>query len=125
MPPSWPAWTIVWGLLQEGFLADVLVLRSHGNQSQHEGFWTVTHATPEDVELVMIDGKAVYGDHAVMKQLAKKNTLESLEVCGIEKSISFASQVGPQSTFHQTQATLNRALRQWSHSLAPLSECGT
>jgi 5-methylthioadenosine/S-adenosylhomocysteine deaminase len=112
------------GVLQKGFLADVLVLRSQHNQSQHDGYWTVTHATPEDVLLVMIDGKAVYGDPAVMKQLTKADTLESLDICGTKKSISFASQVGLQPTFKQTQAILNRALRQWSHTLAPLSECG-
>ncbi|CAF0885166.1 unnamed protein product [Adineta steineri] len=112
------------GVLKEGFLADILVLRSHDNQSQHDGFWTVTHATPEDVVLVMIDGKAVYGDPTVMQQLAGTDTLESLEICGTQKSISFASQIGPQSTFQQTQETLSRALRQWSHRLAPLSECG-
>jgi 5-methylthioadenosine/S-adenosylhomocysteine deaminase len=112
------------GVLKEGYLADVLVLQSNSNQSKLNPFWAATHATPEDVMLVMIDGKAVYGDPKAMKQLVATAELESLEICGIEKSISFASQIGSQPPFRQTQRLLNTALRHWGRTLAPLSECG-
>lgn len=114
------------GVLKEGYLADVLVLQSNSmNQSKYDAFWIATHATPEDVMLVMIDGKAVYGDRNMMKQLiTNSQELESLEICGVEKTISFASQIDPQRPFHHTQKLLNTAMRHFGRTLAPLSECG-
>ncbi|CAF4529655.1 unnamed protein product [Rotaria sp. Silwood2] len=114
------------GSLQEGFLADVLVLNpSHGGQSMDDAFWTITHSTPEDVLLVMIGGKPVYDDPAIMKRLTGAMVmLEPIDICGVQKSISFAEEFGPQRTFRQTQAALSTALRQWSRKLAPLSDCG-
>jgi len=111
------------GQLQPGFLADVFVLHPHGSQFGHDAYWAVIHAAPEDIALVMIDGKAVYGDPDVMKQLTGGARLESLEICGAQKSISFASEPGTQPTFRETEDTLDHALRQWSQKLAPLSEC--
>jgi len=113
------------GILKEGYLADVLVLQSNNiNQSEHDPFWAATHAKAEDIMLVIIDGKAVYGDPKMMEQFVHSTQLESLDICGMEKSISFASQTGSQPTFHHTQKLLNTALRHWGRSLAPLSECG-
>ncbi|CAF4508299.1 unnamed protein product [Rotaria sp. Silwood2] len=112
------------GALNEGYLADVLVLQLNNNQSKLNPYWAATHSTPEDVSLVLIDGKAVYGNSEIMKELVDSTNLESLEICGIEKSISFASQNGPQPSFRQTQQLLKNALRHWGRTLAPLSECG-
>ena len=113
------------GVLKEGYLADVLVLQSNKmNQSKYDAFWTATHSAPEDVMLVIIDGKAVYGDRSLMKQLVNPNELESLEICGVEKSISFASQTGSPPPFRHTQKLLNTAMRHFGRTLAPLSECG-
>ncbi|CAF1127349.1 unnamed protein product [Rotaria sordida] len=112
------------GTLKEGYLADVLVLQQNNNQSKLNPYWAATHSIPEDVLLVLIDGKAVYGNPEMMKELVDSTKLESLEICGIEKSISFASQNGPQPSFRQTQQLLKNALRHWGRTLAPLSECG-
>ena len=113
------------GVLKEGYLADVLVLQSNNlNQSKYDAYWTATHAAPEHVMLVIIDGKAVYGDRNVMKQLVNPVELESLEICGVEKTISFASQIHSQPPFHHTQKLLNKAMRHFGRALAPLSECG-
>ncbi|CAF2562677.1 unnamed protein product [Rotaria sp. Silwood2] len=114
------------GSLQEGFLADVLVLHpTHLVQSNEDAFWAITHSTPEEVALVMIDGKPVYGDSAIMKQLTGiATTLESIEICGVQKSISFAEEFGDKHTFHETEAMLRAALRHWSRTLGPLSDCG-
>ncbi|CAF4361534.1 unnamed protein product, partial [Rotaria sordida] len=91
------------GTLKEGYLADVLVLQQNNNQSKLNPYWAATHSIPEDVLLVLIDGKAVYGNPEMMKELVDSTKLESLEICGIEKSISFASQTSPQPSFRQTQ----------------------
>lgn len=111
------------GQLKPGYLADILVLHPHGEQFGHDAYWAVTHATPEDISLVMIDGKAVYGDPDVMKQLTDVSKLESLEICGVQKSISFTSEPGTQPAFRETENTLDHALHQWSQKLAPLAEC--
>ena len=72
------------GSLREGFLADVLVLRSG---EKFDPFASATHASPKDVRLVMIDGQPVYGDPAVMEQLVSPpSTLEEVDVCGMKKS---------------------------------------
>ena len=112
------------GSLKEGFLADVLVLQINGNQSEFNPYWIATHSVPEDVSLVVIDGKAVYGNPQLMKQLVDSSKLESLDICGVEKSISFASQPNPQPSFQHTQKLLSNTLRRWGRTLAPLSECG-
>lgn len=112
------------GVLRDGYLADVLILHSDTDQSKINPYWAATHAIPEDVILVIIDGNAVYGDRKMMKQLVGSTNLESLDICGTDKSISFDSQGGSQLTFHQTQKRLNAALRRWGRTLAPLSECG-
>ncbi|CAF3529870.1 unnamed protein product [Rotaria sp. Silwood1] len=115
------------GSLQEGFLADVLVLNpTQLVQSNKDAYWTITHSTPEEVALVMVGGKPVYGDPTIMKQLTgMTTTLESIEICGVQKSISFVEEFGGKHTFHETETMLRAALRHWSRTLASLSDCGT
>lgn len=109
------------GVLKEGYLADILVLaKSDNNQSKTNPYWTSTHATPEDVMLVIIDGEPIYGNPILMKKLIDEKHLESLDICGMEKSIHLNSQ----PTFHEIQKRLKNTLRHWSRNLAPLSECG-
>ena len=113
------------GSLKEGYLADILVLQKPtDSHSEFNPFWAATHATAEDVMLVLIDGKAVYGDPETMKKLLDERDTEYLEICGTQKTISFVSQSGVRTSFRQTQKLLNDALRRWGRSLAPLSECG-
>lgn len=98
------------GVLKEGFLADLIVLQGS----------SVTQSVPEDIDLVMIDGKAVYGDPNLMKNFVKIDELETLEICGVKKSLRFPST----KTFHRTCELLDHELRRWGRRLAPLSECG-
>ncbi|CAF1566256.1 unnamed protein product [Adineta ricciae] len=113
------------GQLKEGYLADIVVLKDQNNiQSSKDPYWAATHAKPEDVSLVIIGGEPVYGDPDIMKQLIDVQDLELLNICGTNKSISFASQFGSEFSFYHTQKLLNTALRHWSRTLAPLSECG-
>lgn len=115
------------GSLEKGFLADVLVLRpSSANHSEKDSYWTVTHSAAEDVTLVMVGGKALYGDPSIMKQLTRMETpLESIEICGVQKSIFFVEEFGGEQTFHQAKAMLTTALRYASRTLGPLSDYGT
>jgi cytosine/adenosine deaminase-related metal-dependent hydrolase len=111
------------GRLEKNHAADILVVRPHSRRPKDDAWWSLDHASPEDVELVIIAGEPVYGDPAPMQQLAGGAPLESLTICGAEKRISFASEPQPQPSFAETEARLQTALREWGRNLAPLAEC--
>jgi 5-methylthioadenosine/S-adenosylhomocysteine deaminase len=111
------------GSLAANHAADLIVIRDTGKTHSKDAYWSLTHATPEDVELVMIGGVATYGDPQLMRHLSA-SSLETLKVCGFEKAISFATEKQKQPSFAETESTLDQALRQMGRRLAPLSECG-
>lgn len=111
------------GSLAPGQAADLLVIRDTGKARGRDAYWSLTHAAPEDVDLVMIGGVAAYGDPRLMRQVSKGPD-ETLHVCGAEKSVSFASETKPQGSFAAMQAALDQALKEQGSRLAPLAECG-
>lgn len=111
------------GSLAPGHAADLIVIRDTGKAHSKDAYWSLTHATPEDVELVMIGGVATYGDPQLMRQVSGSQA-EPLRVCGREKNISFATEKQKQESFAETESTLGQALRGVGRRLAPLSECG-
>jgi cytosine/adenosine deaminase-related metal-dependent hydrolase len=111
------------GSIAANHAADLLVLRDTGKAAGKDAYWTVTHAAPEDVALVVIGGMADYGDPEWMRQLATGPT-ETLHVCGTEKLVSFASETQPRGSFAATEKALDQALRGQGRKLAPLAECG-
>jgi 5-methylthioadenosine/S-adenosylhomocysteine deaminase len=111
------------GSLAPNHVADLLVIRDTGKATGKDAYWTLTHSAPEDLELVMIGGQAIYGDPQFMHQLYKGQD-ETLHICGVEKTISFASETKPPGTFANTLSTLDHALKAQGRRLAPLAECG-
>jgi hypothetical protein len=106
------------GSLKAGYAADILVVRKpDSNANPADGYWTLTHSTPGDVQLVLVGGEALYGDAALMRQIVA-GQLEPLEVCGARKLLATGRR-----PFVETQKTLDRALRQFGRGLAPLAEC--
>jgi len=112
------------GRLEKNYAADILVLRPHTRQPANNPWWNLDHASPDDVELVLIGGEPVYGDPAPMQKLLPNAPLESLTICGAQKRFSFATEPQPQPPFAETESRLNTALREWGRHLAPLAECG-
>jgi 5-methylthioadenosine/S-adenosylhomocysteine deaminase len=110
------------GVLAQGHAADLIVVSKssgkHGASNGDDAYWSLTHATPQDLLLVVIGGEAMYGDSAIMETLAGSKT-EPLEICGTRKSL-----VAPGTSIAETEKTLNHALHQFGTSLAPLAECG-
>jgi 5-methylthioadenosine/S-adenosylhomocysteine deaminase len=104
------------GSLAAGHAADLIVLRQ--SAPDHDAYWTLTHSTPADVQLVLIGGVALYGDPAMMQQLSTK-PIESLEVCGAAKALAVSGK-----PFAETERLLDHALQQQGRKLAPLAECG-
>ena len=104
------------GSLAPGYAADLVVFRSPARSA--DPYATVTHATPEDLQLVLIGGEALYGDPALMRQITTR-PIEALQVCGVAKALAI-----PGAPFAGTMAILDTALRHEGRRLAPLSECG-
>jgi 5-methylthioadenosine/S-adenosylhomocysteine deaminase len=105
------------GSLAAGHAADLMVLHKDG-ANKHDAYWTLTHASPADIELVVIGGSALYGDPALMDQYSSAST-EKLSICGASKSLATDGK-----SFAVTQQTLDHALHQFGRTLAPLAECG-
>ena len=111
------------GRLEAGYSADVLVLR----RVEKDAYEAILHATPADVELVMVGGEPVYGDAAVMKKVLPAGQLETIPICGATKAISFGSEARLQHSapkpWKDTVNALSAALEKQGTSLAPLAEC--
>lgn len=111
------------GSLAPNHAADLIVIRETGKAHNKDAYWSLTHATPEYVELVVIGGVATYGDPELMRQ-ASASQPQTLKICGEEKSISFFTEKQMFGSFAETESKINDALRQVGRKLAPLAECG-
>lgn len=111
------------GALAPGYYGDLLLLRRTGS----DPYAALVHASPLDVRLVVIGGKAVYGDRDLMVKLHPAADLEPVGICRTEAAKVLylspeASQGGLKKTWLETQDQLASALRQWNVSLAGLAE---
>jgi cytosine/adenosine deaminase-related metal-dependent hydrolase len=106
------------GSLAAGHAADLIVLRKSDRDPHHDAYWMITHSSPEDLELVVIRGRALYGDPALMEPFGPTST-EKLQVCGAAKVLAAGGK-----PFADTEQTLDLALHQAGRFLAPLAECG-
>jgi len=103
------------GSLAAGNAADVIVVRKDGD----DAYWGLTHTAPQDLALVMIGGRAIYGDASLMKQVGTGHG-EDLAICGVKKTIELEGK-----TWSETEKTLSHAMNEFGRTLAPLSECGS
>jgi 5-methylthioadenosine/S-adenosylhomocysteine deaminase len=114
------------GSLEIGQDADLLVLSPDPAAANHDAYWSLTHADASQVALVTVAGAPLYGDPALLKQLAPHSEL--LAVCGVKKALVLSGAHGRADaadvTWADTTAALDRALRHHGRMLAPLAECG-
>lgn len=73
--------TSVVGQLKAGLHADIAMYRKTPTRQQHRA---IIDAEPQDVLLVMIDGKVIYGESSAV---ASSGSCESIDVCGSAKTI--------------------------------------
>ena len=106
------------GSLAPGHAADLIVLRKAGDGRPRDAYWTLTHSTPDNLQLVIIGGNALYGDPALLAQFTTVPA-EPVTVCGVAKSLAAGG-----NSFATTQHTLDHALRRAGRFLVPLTECG-
>jgi cytosine/adenosine deaminase-related metal-dependent hydrolase len=106
------------GSLTAGHAADLIVLRRSDLGPQHDAYWTITHSSSQDLELVVIGGRALYGDPSLLQPFSPAAT-ETLQLCGTTKALATGGK-----PFASTEQTLNQALHQAGRTLAPLAACG-
>ncbi len=102
------------GSLTAGNAADLIVVRQTGD----DAYWSLTHTAPQDLELVVIGGQAIYGDAALMKQIGVTHG-EDFELCGAKKTILLTGK-----SLADTEKVLSHAMNEFGRTLAPISECG-
>jgi len=110
------------GSLEPGHLADLLILSADPAATNHDAWWALTHATPTQVALVVLNGQPIYGDPALLPKG------ESLTLCGIQKSLLLTGPHGQadsaDETWAHTSSLLTTAMAHEGRRIAPLSECG-
>jgi 5-methylthioadenosine/S-adenosylhomocysteine deaminase len=106
------------GSLAPGHAADLIVLRKSDLGPEHDAYWTITHSSPQDLKLVVIGGRALYGDPSLVQPFSPVST-ETLQLCGTTKALAAGGK-----PFASTEQTLDQALHQAGRTLAPLAECG-
>jgi 5-methylthioadenosine/S-adenosylhomocysteine deaminase len=120
------------GSLEPGHIADLLVISREipgatPAPQRHDAWWTLTHASPAQVELVAVAGQPVYGDS---KYLLDRSThqVETLSICGVDKGLLLTGAHGRADaageTWAATSLSLANAMQHYGRRLAPLSECG-
>ncbi len=103
------------GTLAVGMRADILVLKANGG----DAYTQLVHSSPADVEMVIVDGVAVYGEAKLMQQARGAAAPSMAMVCGEPKGIGFASA----ATWSATVSELAPALARWGAALSPLADC--
>jgi 5-methylthioadenosine/S-adenosylhomocysteine deaminase len=106
------------GSLAPGHAADLIVLRKSGADAGRDAYWTITHSSTQDLELVLIGGRALYGDAALMEPFGAASG-ETLQICGASKKLAAGGKA-----FADTEQRLDLTLHQAGRFLAPLAECG-
>ena len=118
------------GRLATGFYADISVFE--GDRATPAK--TVVAARPERVRLVLIGGKAVFGDTALMAAVAGPDC-EAFDACGVAKTIC-VKDAASKASVGDVKATLEAALAtakaadkptaafEYAYGLWPLFKCG-
>jgi len=77
------------GILEPGLVADIAIF----DGSAHTDHRAVIDAQPQDVALVMRGGEVIYGDDALVTELAA-GTCDTLDVCATTKRVCVESEIG-------------------------------
>lgn len=99
----------VLGELKQGYVADIAVFANRGSDN---AFRNVIDAEPQDVLLVMRQGKTLYGDQSAVDALA--SSCEALTVCSAAKSVCLGG---------ETNVTYASLKQQFEGKLYPLFAC--
>jgi 5-methylthioadenosine/S-adenosylhomocysteine deaminase len=103
------------GGVKKGLYADLFVLAGDVTQP----YAAVTHANPEDVQLVLVGGVPLYGNQQLMNSFAVKT--EGVDVCGTKMYLNAGALAdGP---LNDATKRLIDDLKRYNLNLGPLVEC--
>jgi cysteine-rich repeat protein len=103
------------GTLAKGKIADVAVF----DGATHPDYRAVIDADPQDVVLVMRQGKVLYGDAAVVSTIPGAGACDALDVCGTMKQVCLSGEIG--KTYPALQAAVGGVYAAYFCG-APMSE---
>ena len=104
------------GSIRPGLFADLLVL----NHRATDAYAALDHATASDVGMVVVSGKAVYGDGALVSKARPSTAWTSVTVGSSTKSVALPSRPLDEDWAHTT-SSLEAALEAEGTRLSPLS----
>jgi len=93
------------GKIAVGYYADLAV---YGGDTANP-YDAIVAATPMDVQLVMVGGALLYGDPVLVASQTHNPPCETLDVCGVQKSLCIATS-DPANKLDQTYADIKAAL---------------
>jgi cytosine/adenosine deaminase-related metal-dependent hydrolase len=112
------------GTLAPNMLADLVLIR-RGASSQ-SAFDSIVESGPADIRLVVIGGVPLYGDSDLMAKLHSGETLETLNICGVQKSLFLRTSrngSGYPHSWKEVSERLMQRLNQLGTTMAPLTAC--
>ncbi|HUP62565.1 MAG TPA: amidohydrolase family protein [Thermoanaerobaculia bacterium] len=104
------------GRLASGLAADYVVVR----RGARDAYSSLIYATHEDMLLVAVGGKPLYGDAAMMHDVNPSARVEALDVCGAQKGVDTSDS---SATWADTMKNLTAAFASFSLPMAGLAEC--
>lgn len=107
------------GVLAENRLADLILVHPADSAALDNPYQAITGGRITQIDLVMIGGKAVYGEPGLLGSFTQHT--EALKVCGVDKALNLDEL--PNGSFLDVQNRLDARMRAIGSTLAPLSEC--
>lgn len=113
------------GTLREGAYADLVIVKG----ARSAPYRALVRARSEDIRLVLVGGRAVYGEPDLLARLNAHGDADAMEVCGTPKAIDLSpgtSSILPaRRALGDLQLRLRDAMRQAGarSGLAPLTGC--
>ena len=104
------------GAIRRGACADLLIIR----KSDLPGGSALDHASPADVLMVMVGGRPVYGQRALVESVSPGVDLSEVSVSGTTKVVALPSDPSI-GNWHDLTARLDAAMRALGTHLGPIS----
>ena len=109
------------GRLAKGLRADYVVVRAGPLADPYE---QLIYASHENMLVVAVQGRPLYGDEAMMKSVNPGGTFEALTVCGARKAVDMSdSDNGKGISWADTIRNLTAAFAVYQLPMAGLAEC--
>jgi adenine deaminase len=108
------------GRLAKGLDADYLVVRRGAPRDPYEA---LIYASPEDILLVAVKGRPLFGDGALLQKVSPSAKLETVQVCGAEKALDMSDSDGGKGiSFAETMKNLDAAFHRFQLPMAGLCQ---